>query len=139
MKWGGFDYGSFKAMYERLDKAVREQRVEQMVQQVLQELGDILLRDVKRKTPVDTGHLRRNWYLSKVEKHGEWYDVTVYNNVEYAPYVENGHRIVVKGVTVGFVDGVYMLRIAADELERRMPQLVERKAQDMLLRIFGGK
>lgn len=138
MKWGACDFSGFLELERRLDKALREQRARQMIEEALQELGNILLRDTKERTPVDTGHLRRNWQVSRVEKHGECYEIAVSNNIEYAPFVENGHRIVVGGVTVGFVDGVYMLRISAMELERRMPQLIERKTRDMLRRIFGG-
>ena len=46
------------------------------------------------------------------------YQTTVFNQVEYAPYVEYGHRIVKNGKTVGFVLGRYILTKSRNEVEK---------------------
>lgn len=67
---------------------------------------------VKPKTPANTGHLRGKWEVSEPAGGA----IEVFNNVEYAGYVEYGHRIVAFGKDTGRVQpGVYMLRDALDE------------------------
>ena len=64
------------------------------LQKLVEKHGGILLRNTKMKTPVGQyndgrtgGTLRRSWTLEK----GDLY-VKLYNNVEYAQFVEFGHR-----------------------------------------------
>ena len=38
------------------------------------------------------GSLRDAWTILPIEKHGDQYTVTIINNLEYASYVEYGHR-----------------------------------------------
>ena len=74
--------------------------------------AELLLARVKPKTPADTGRLRGAWARSAPAGGS----IEVYNNVEYAPYVEYGHRIVAFGHDTGRVkEGTYMLRDAVSE------------------------
>lgn len=136
--WGSFEFGQLRQLAGRLDRALAQREVERFLTNVLNEVGNRLRDMTVRATPVDTGQLRRGWQLGRVQKKGAVYEITVFNNVEYAPFVENGHRIVVRGVTVGYKEGVYMLRISANRLERAFPQLLQQRADELLLRIFGG-
>ena len=75
-----------------------------------------LIAKVKLKTPVakvNGGTLRRSWQPKKVNE----LERIVYNNVEYAPYVEYGHRT--RGGK-SFVDGVYMLEKSVKEIETEL-------------------
>ena len=72
-----------------------------------------LVAKVKLKTPVDSGTLRRSWKPKKVNE----LERIVYNNVEYGPYVEYGHRT--RGGK-SFVDGVYMLEKSVKEIEQEL-------------------
>ena len=63
---------------------------------------------VKERTPVDTGTLRRRWHAKIDKKTGEVL-VWIVNNTEYGPAVNYGHRIVRGAKTVGKTKGVYML------------------------------
>ena len=75
-----------------------------------------LVAKVKLKTPVakkNGGTLRRNWQPKKVGK----LERVVYNNTEYASYVEYGHRT--RGGK-SFVDGVYMLEKSVKEIETEL-------------------
>ena len=80
------------------------------LQKLVEKHGGILLRNTKMKTPVDTGQLRRSWELEK----GDLY-VKLYNNVEYAQFVEFGHRT--RGGK-SYVEGVYMLKTSFEKTKK---------------------
>jgi len=58
------------------------------VDTVLAQSAELMINDVKMKTPVDTGLLRNSWKRTGV-MNGK---VEIYNNTEYANHVEYGHR-----------------------------------------------
>jgi bacteriophage protein of unknown function (DUF646) len=90
------------------------------------ELGAELLARTKERTPVDTGNLERTWSISEVEKIGRVYRITVYNNTEYAAYVEYGHRT---SNHKGWVPGKFMMTISAKELDTKAPAYIQRKVK----------
>lgn len=97
------------------------------IEKFLIEIANRGLRKVKKRTPVGVytdgrtgGNLRRNWKISNLKRDGDTLSIELYNNVEYAPYVELGHRT----RNGGFVPGVYMLEITMMELERELPKRV---------------
>lgn len=71
-------------------------------------MGQKIVREAKRETPVDSGNLRRRWF-SAVEGTASDMVIRVSNDAEYAAPVNNGHRIVRGGKTAGFVPGRNML------------------------------
>lgn len=71
-------------------------------------MGQKIVREVKRTTPVDTGNLRRRWFCRVDNKKGQL-TIWIGNDADYAAPVNNGHRIVRAKKTVGFVKGRYML------------------------------
>lgn len=83
----------------------------------------------KERTPVDTGHLRDNWQIGAIEKRGDEYYIEVYNNVEYAEPVEYGHRL--RGGK-GFKEGVHMLELSLQEVQRQLPDYLRGWLQDFL-------
>lgn len=103
------------------------------------------------------GTLRRGWtggkkqkvseYIKdlKVNKNGEVYEIVIQNNVEYATYVEFGHRqtpgryvpALGKKLKKGWVPGQFMLTISEQELEGELPKIIERKIKNFLN--GGGK
>lgn len=64
-----------------------------------------------------------------VRKEGNTYIIDVTNAVEYAAYVEYGHR---KRNHQGWVPGKFMLTISEAELRTVTPQILERKLQKFL-------
>lgn len=70
-----------------------------------------------------------------VKKFGSYYEVEVINPVEYAQYVEFGHRT---RDHKGWVQGRFMMTISADELERQAPAILERKLMKLLKGAFDG-
>lgn len=94
------------------------------------------IRKVKKLTPVDTGDLRNNWKYDVIKK-GDAYIVVIYNQLEYASFVEKGHRIVVAGKTVDWVEGRFMMKLTEDEMERIAPNMWKNEVEKEMRRIFG--
>jgi hypothetical protein len=83
------------------------------------------IRFVKRKdvTPVDTSNLQKNWFIRHAVKTPGGVEGELYNNAEYAPYVNYGHRVKNKnGETVGFIKGRYMIERTVNEIDKALIQ-----------------
>ena len=92
------------------------------------------------------GTLRRGWtagktqaahaYASslKVNRSGDTYTIEIVNPVEYASYVEFGHRT---RNHEGWVEGHFMLTISEQEIERDAPRVLENKLKKKLGEVFG--
>lgn len=111
----------------------------------LTEQGMECLANTKKNTPVDTGRLRNAWKLSGPFKKGDDRYVVIHNNVNYASFVEDGHKVTNKSgnirVPVGrgknrrtatlklgdaakgvkWVKGHHMARIALTKQQIKMP------------------
>ncbi|WMJ79539.1 HK97 gp10 family phage protein [Clostridium sp. MB40-C1] len=133
---GSFDYSEFKNMAKSFQKALDERVIERWIKEFLLEMAFRAERKIKRRTPVDSGHLRRNWQVGNVEKHGNAYVVEIFNNVEYAYYVNNGHRT---QNHEGWVEGRFMVEISMNEIERQLPKFLERKQVELLNQILNGR
>lgn len=70
----------------------------------------------KEKTPVDTSRLRDGWRVGQIKRKADGIYIEVYNDVEYAGYVNYGHRM---GKT-GHKEGVYMLELSMQEMQDRI-------------------
>jgi hypothetical protein len=88
------------------------------------------------------GHLRRSWTVGEVRKVGDTYEIDVLNPVEYAPYVEFGHRqtpgryvpALGKPLVKGWVNGKFMLTVSELELQADAPRILINK----LKKFMGG-
>jgi hypothetical protein len=98
------DFSEYRAKLEQLGADLDES-----AQRVLTRMNAKGMNVTVKATPVDTGHLRRMWFSSPAKRVGNGYESRYYNNTFYAGYVNNGHRIVRNGKTVGYVNGVRML------------------------------
>jgi hypothetical protein len=74
------------------------------------------------------GTLRRGWTVGNVQRTSDSYSVDIINPVEYAPYVEYGHRT--RGG--GFVPGQLMLTKSESEVEADTPRVLENKIKRFL-------
>ena len=71
---------------------------------------------------------------------GEAYTIEIINPVEYAPYIEYGHRQTVgryvpaigKKLKKGWVEGKFMLTKSAEEIQRDAPRILEQKLKRKL-------
>ena len=109
-RWGRCDYRELKKLDERLQQ-LSEVDMDRLCRDAAKKVAQILLNKVKKRTPVGVvpsyatdeakqeywagysgGSLRDAWTILPIEKHGDQYTVTIINNLEYASYVEYGHR-----------------------------------------------
>ena len=63
----------------------------EIIRKSVNELGQKHLANIIKRTPVDSGELRKSW-ITEVREIADGYEVTISTNVLYAPYVNYGHR-----------------------------------------------
>ena len=100
---------------------------DEIFMEAVYEVAGRVFRATVKNTPVDTGFLRESWNIDDVKKKENVYEIEISNDVEYASYVEYGHRIVRSGNTLGWKDGVFMLTISEKNLEKVMDRIFQRK------------
>ncbi len=118
-----------------MTKKIKKMQLEypSFTERLLQRIGMRLMASVKRLTPVDTGHLKKNWFLLKPIVNKFTSQIEIVNNVKYSEAVEKGHRT--KGG--GFVPGKYMLKKSMSRLEKRLPKVVDSEIQTFIKK-HGG-
>lgn len=127
----GVDFKELKELRKRLEKETDS--MDTFLEDMAKELAARLLRKVKNRTPVDTGTLRRGWTIGGITHEGGYYKVEVINPVEYASYVEYGHRT---AGGRGWTEGRFFLTISEQELERAAPKIIESRLKQKLGECF---
>jgi hypothetical protein len=132
---GKVDVSGLKEFQKQLEKI---QDSDELVEACAKELAARLLRMVKKRTPVGQypassgkvgGTLRRGWTTGEIRKEGNVYKIDIINPVEYASYVEYGHRTADHN---GWVKGRFMMTISEQELESIAPKVLENKVKKYL-------
>jgi len=164
MNWGNCDYKQLQRLRDSL-ATLQSMDMDRFCTEVSKELAARLLALVIPRTPVGQypkssgkkgGTLRRGWTSKTqadaasrggsndakayaealpVRKSGNAYIIEVINPVEYASYVEFGHRT--RGGD-GWVPGQYFLTLSEQDLERLAPGVIERKLEALLREVFNG-
>lgn len=122
-KWGKFDFKQFEKLKRNFEQL--EKNLDDFMRQFLLEMALRAERRIKKRTPVDTGELRRGWEVGEVQKVGDKYIVEIINPVEYASFVEYGHRT--GPDRRKWVEGRFMMTISMQEIERELPRYLERR------------
>ncbi len=153
----GAKYGDLKKLQGNLKELGKER--DKFLESCVKELAARLLRKVIKRTPTGQypattgktgGTLRRGWtsktheeatsgsgkggvsnFLNSLDiKHsGNKVTIEIKNPVEYAPYVEYGHRT--RGGN-GWVKGRFMLTLSEQELKRSSQSIIEKKLKKWL-------
>ncbi len=137
MARSSFKYEDVRKLQRNLKKLQEEQ--DAFIEQLAKNLTARLLTKVINRTPVgkvDGGTLRRGWGSTKdfkIYHFGDTFVIEITNPVEYASYVEFGHR---KSRGRGWVQGQFMLTISEDELQRDSPKIIEAKLKKRLGEMF---
>lgn len=131
----GSDFRQLREMQKRLERAKRE-APEAFCRPMAQELAARLLRKTMRRTPVDTGTLRRAWTASVPLRSFNHYSTVVTNNTQYASYVEYGHRT---RDHTGWVPGRFMLTLSANQLKQQAPALIQNRLADYMRKCLDGE
>ena len=139
---------------KKIESTLGEGQVDTFIESCAKELAARLLAKVIKRTPVGIypkssgkkgGTLRRGWTGEKsqasheyvngltVRHFGNVYVIEIINPVEYAPYVEYGHRT--KGGK-GWVEGKFMLTISSEEIQADAPRVLENKLKKKLGECF---
>jgi hypothetical protein len=98
---------------------------------VLTKAVNVGLADVKKNTPVDTGFLRRMWFATPTLEVNGGVEKELFNAADYALYVNNGHRIVRYGKTVGFKKGEFMLEKAIGKVDKAMVEEFRKEVEEV--------
>ena len=151
---GKVDIGDLKNFRKNLENTLGEKHIDAFIESCAKELAARLLAKVIKRTPVGQypkgsgkvgGTLRRGWtagksqaanaYANNLKVHhfGDVYVIEIINPVEYAPYVEFGHRT--RGGQ-GWVEGKFMLTISEQEIEADAPRILENKLKKKLGECF---
>ncbi len=133
-RWGNVDYSDFVALRNRLQRLLQVD-LDAFCIQVMHEIREKTRRELIHTTPKDTGTLAGAWAVTNVTKHGDTYEVEIINPMEYAEYVEFGHRT---ANHTGWVPGKFMLTLAERDLQRNMQKVIKRKLEALLQEVIGG-
>lgn len=118
-----FDFSRFDKELDRIEKDYKA-GIKRLAYQIAEEVKG----RVKERTPVDTSRLRDGWHYKIRQIEGYGIEITIINNVEYAPYVEYGHR---QGKN-GYVKGAKMLTLTLEELDDKLEQKLEKMLKKIL-------
>lgn len=129
-----FDVKDLQLLGKRLEGFNKHK--DDIIKKVMVDLAVRVISRAKRITPVDTGVLRRSFENGEVSYSDGCYSIDVKNSAEYALFVEEGHRIVSNGVTVGWKSGVFMLKIAESKVKSEMDAYVKRAIEAGLRDVF---
>ncbi|MFB6364250.1 HK97 gp10 family phage protein [Paenibacillus elgii] len=131
-KFGDFNFEELKDLQNNLGKM--QEAYPRFEESCLKELAGRLLAKTIARTPLDTGELRRGWTIGEVQRIGNQLQIEIINPVEYAKYVEYGHRT---RNHKGWVEGRFMLTVSEDELKRELPGIIEQKMQQFMRQHLG--
>ena len=165
-RWGNVDYEQLLNLQKKMQEFEKFD-VEKFCTEVSQELAQRLFRAVVKETPVGVyevivytrkdgstrtyndgktgGTLRRGWQVKDVTRQGNTFMCEIINPVEYASYVEYGHRQQVgrfvpqigKKLKVGWVDGQKMLTRSEIKIQNMSTKLIQKRLNEALKEIFN--
>lgn len=152
-KYGSCNFDDLKDLKRKLE-ILEKQKAEEFMEACAKELAARLLAKVIKRTPVGQypsgsgkvgGTLRRGWTAGKnqnalsyaqslqIQHVGDVYKIVITNLVDYASYVEFGHRT---RNHKGWVEGKFMLTISEQEIQTIAPRVLENKIKKLLGECF---
>lgn len=139
------NYKQLTKLQENIKK-LNEQQKEEFLESCCKELAARLLRKVIKRTPSKSGTLRKGWTGGKkqnatayansltVTKVGSNYHLDIINPVDYASYVEYGHRT---RNHKDWVEGHHMLSISVAELNSMSDAILQKKLNKFMKDVFN--
>lgn len=150
-RMGKVDFSELQKFVDKVETVLDEDQVQLFMEACAKELAARLLTKVIKRTPVGVypdrvgGTLRRGWTAEKqqgvmtyvnslnVTHSGDSFTIEIVNPVEYASYVEFGHRT---RNHKGWVEGKFMLTISSQEIQEAAPGVLEKKLERKLGEAF---
>lgn len=157
---GEFDFKSYENFAKDFQSKLKQQSAEALLMDVMKDIEIIGLRNVKANTPVGQyndqwvrfvtgegelvefwarshgkqgGTLRDGWKATNVVLGNNSVVVTLYNDVEYAEWVEKGHAT----VNGGWVEGQFFLKMTMEELHEILEKVAKPKYDAYLKDLFS--
>lgn len=151
---GNVDIRELENFRRKVKSSLGTNEINAFIESCAKELAARLLAKVVKRTPVGEypqssgkkgGTLRRGWtgeksqavtsYAGnlKVNHYGGVYVIEIVNPVEYASYVEFGHRT--RG-GAGWVEGKFMLTVSEQEVQSASRKILENKLKKKLEECF---
>lgn len=148
-RYGSCNFDELKKFRNQMENLEKNQASE-FIEACAKELAARLLAKVIKRTPVGIypagtgkvgGTLRRGWTGGKnqnatnyaqsltIDHIGDVYKIEIINPVDYASYVEFGHRT---RNHKGWVEGRFMLTISEQEVQTLAPKVLENKIKKLL-------
>ena len=146
--YGKCSFDELKRLKKKIEQLENKQN--EFMEACAKELAARLLAKVIKRTPVGQypsgsgkagGTLRRGWTAGKnqnaknyanslkINHFGDTYVIEITNPVEYASYVEYGHRT---RNGKGWVEGRFMMTISEQEIKSIAPRILENKIKKLL-------
>ncbi|KRO16632.1 HK97 gp10 family phage protein [Lacticaseibacillus saniviri] len=143
--WGHIEDAEFQAFAKRVHGTVDSGEVKRGIESALQKAAEYILREVKQRTPVDTGGLRRAWSIEGSHYSSGAFSVVVINPKEYASFVEEGHRqtpglyvpAIGKRLKASWVEGKHMLKSTEADLQSNLDKIISPEIDKVLQKAFG--
>lgn len=116
-----------------------QQQISSAIDETLEEAATECVAETQARTPVKTGALKRSWNHSEVKVEGKKHTIEIGSPLEYAPFVENGHKQE-KGRYVGtigkklvkeYVPGKHMLQDSLTIAKAGLGEKLKQKLGDI--------
>ncbi|MGX7196733.1 HK97 gp10 family phage protein [Enterococcus olivae] len=168
--FGKFDDSDFQEFVSMFNDSVEGEQFLRDIEAGFTKVTGLALNIVKKKTPVGKtqaytmpvlsgytivdkqfktkghGALRRAWEASDIQRSGNNLMVEIFNNEEYAIYVENGHRqkpgryvpVLGKQLKANWVPGQHMLEKSLDEIQKVLDKVIGEAFEKAMKRLLEG-
>lgn len=133
-KLGKFSVKGLKEFERAMKRQLTTNPPERFAEKCARELAKELYGQLIENTPSITGTLRSGWTIGNIENKGGVYIVELINPVEYATYVNYGHRTRDGG---GWVEGKFFVEISIENIDRIKKPLLEKLMNEYLNELIG--
>ena len=148
------NFGALKKIKDNIKREFGDKvDASELVEDIVRTAGVRALAKAQKRTPKDTGQLRQGWRLGKYVKRGFNSTIDIENPVEYATYIELGHRVTDKQLYFlkvnnildpskpkkskgGWYKGHFMATKSVEEVKEELPDIAEERMIKKCLEIF---
>ncbi|MGQ5708824.1 HK97 gp10 family phage protein [Lactobacillus sp. PSON] len=132
MNLGSIDDAEYQAWANRVKGKIAGGDVKRELEKTGKNIGVQSLKVLKNNTPVDSGGLRRAWTAEGPSYGGRAWTIKLINNMEYASFVEEGHRqtpgryvpAIGKRLVASWVPGQFFMKKSMSQIEAQLPNLI---------------
>ncbi|BDZ30625.1 HK97 gp10 family phage protein [Lactiplantibacillus sp. WILCCON 0030] len=149
MAWGKVDDAQFEEFANKVSSLIKTDELKKQLERSTKRVGKRAMESVKSKTPEGQypmgsgrtgGHLRRTWHVRGPFISDGIISMKIYNNTDYATYVENGHRTrtphtaesIKRSRGVHWIPGEHMLMKTMFEIDDQLPKLLTPALKDFM-------